>query len=291
MEQFEYLNNEMEARNHLKNGACMIGHAIRRVFIRRMGVLNAIGLFITGLAGVLCMACESQKSGAEFNSCDAIKSETSSFTSLHLKVTEDRIAYNYAKAQVHYTNAPITANPIYDGIDWESKNFIAAEAEGKNPTLRFKDVPDEYLTNVLEKTHSYMLYYLFCNNSYIESSLAISNPNAKVAVIECITLSGSKTLVTDDGVTDTHIDNVGMDIEFKKKNEPNQWVALGNGVLVYSNTDCIITGEIDSYKGGMIDIRLKKGWNKVFSINCHETNTQKIITLGTDDVVFSPKAG
>jgi len=64
-------------------------------------------------------------------------------------------------------------------------------------------------------------------------------------------------------------------------------IASGNGIFVYCNTDCDISGELNN--NGIIDIHLKKRWNKVFEIYC--SSSPKIITLGTNNVVFSPKAG
>jgi hypothetical protein len=84
-----------------------------------------------------------------------------------------------------------------------------------------------------------------------------------------------------------------MDITFND-------IARGNGTLVYSNADCNIISEHvsllhaqwDKQIDVKIDIRLKKGWNKVFVIYDGDSQSKaKVITLETDDVTFSGKAG
>jgi len=262
----------MESESIQKNKKWLKSQMSWRNFCKSKLIITAMFLFVTGLASVIFNSCKTNDVHSnKYEKCDDINSGTSLFTTLKLIVTADRVNYNYASVPFRFYDTNLL------------KYVPVAEAEGKNPTLIFKDVPDEYLTNILEKTDFYDLHNLFCHRTYIESSITISNENAKVAVVETISLSGSENLVTDDGVTDLKEDFVSMDIEFGD-------IAWGEGIFVYCNTDCDISGELD-YNSGIIDIHLKKGWNKVFDINCKSTNSEKIITFGTDDVTFSPKAG
>ncbi|GHT32548.1 hypothetical protein FACS189434_04540 [Bacteroidia bacterium] len=220
----------------------------------------------------------------EYADCEDIQSETSLFSTLKLNVIYDRINYNYAKVYVYYSNYetislfPPTYN-IVDGIEPVTKSFLVAEAEGKNPILKFKDVPDEYLINILKKTDSYYGLYHLIRDDYEESSITISNENAKVAVVETISTSGTG-----------YVNVEGVFLSGEPVNMFSEWGWSIGGRLVYCNADCNITGKLSW--GTTIDIRLKKGWNKIFTINCsNNVSDSKVITLGTDNVVFYCVAG
>jgi hypothetical protein len=233
------------------------------------------------------------KRTVEYHTFDDINSATSLFTTLNFKVMHNHVNYTYTKAEVRYANyetnwdSPPTCHFI-EGTEPVDKTFIVAEAEGKNPILHFKDVPDEYLTNILSITYTHhglvgLTSYTF--PSITESDVAISNKNAKLAIMRGISIA------SDDAFL--NYDVVDMDITFND-------IAQGNGTLVYSNADCNIINEHvsllhaqwDKQMDVKIDIRLKKGWNKVFVIyNGDSQSRAKVITLETDDVTFSGKAG
>lgn len=237
-----------------------------------------------------CYHTEDDDSSNKYKTCEDIKSETSLFTSLKLNVTDDRISnYNYARVQVNYTNCITIGSErdesgilhyIYDVVDGTEpvrKSFLVAEAEGKNPTLKFKDVPDEYLINILKRTDSYGGLY-----DYDSSDINISNENAKVAV-GGVYVGGNFSIGTDDGVWNTS----GVPVAMRFITKDMVW---SNGSLVYCNTDCDITGK--THLGGIIDIHLKKGWNKIFSITCSGFySDEKNITIGADNVEFFMPAG
>ena len=227
------------------------------------------------------------------NTCDDIESETSLFTTLNFKVIDSRINnYNYVRIHVHYKNYYTISIPwdgkdgiynIVNGTERVEKSFLVAEAERKNPTLKFNDVPDEYLTLILTKTDSYYsLHSLFRNNSYSESSIKISNENAKVA-LGSVSVGGIFSIGTPDGVFNTRF--VPMEINVKIGE-----IAQGYGTLVYCNADCDITGRTGY--NGIIDIRLKKGWNMIFEGGCSSyIHDMKTITIKINDVELYMPAG
>lgn len=306
--------NATEKENTSKNGAVLKSQRVR--FSLKIFVMLAVAMCIGFMS---CNDGEDPIVGPsnKYETCDDIKSEISLFTTLKLNVTDNHLRnYNNARIQVKYTNYYTISlgwdengnyNPEYaiydvvDGTEPVQKYFLVAEAEEQNPTLNLKDVPDEYLIkiNIPKKTDFYNgLYDLMGHNEYLESSIKISNENAKIAFGDAF-VGGNLSIGTPDGIWNTS--GVRVDVMSIGSGTLGDVEAWGEGQLVYCNTDCNITGElgfmrqgwededITVVKDGIIDIRLKKGWNKIFSIYGCDGN--KVITLGIDNLEFVMGAG
>ena len=285
MLQFCNSSRVMETRDHFKNGASPKSQMIRRKYFKSMCVVKTIFCVIFFLS-ITSGSCEKEDDiSKKYNSCDDIKSETSLFTKLKVKVVDNRLhTYNSVR--------------VFVKLSYLGNNFIVAEAEGKNPTLTFKDVPDEYLTNIL--TESTSAYYSLHRLLGYESNFKISNENAKIAFGH-VYAGGNLSIGTDDGVWNTEAVIVDMCTDGligSSYSSAFDGFAWGYGWLVYSNTDCNITGKLgfirypsgDFVNQGIIDIRLKKGWNKIFDLSTNDCE-KKFISIGTEDVGFFMNAG
>ena len=266
--------------------------------IKRVGN-NTIFLFLIGIIIATTLNSCEINDNESYKTCDDIKSKTSSFTKLKLNVKYDRVNYNHSQVTVSYTNYYTTTYEMWGGgkqvswwtgvfIDGSTKkidrSFIVAEAGGINPTLTFKDVPDEYLTNILYRTDTYggfgNILGVYGYGGYSENpSISISNENAKVAVVKTILTTGTGySHIIEGGFTTSEPVHMFID--------DDDVIGYSAGILVYCNTDCDITGTITD---GYVDIRLRKGWNKIFEISCD--GKTKIITWDTDNLYFYCIAG
>jgi hypothetical protein len=164
---FRKKTSVMNVRNHSESEASPKDHLIRiNSLLKNKGIKKIFLFFINLVSAIALNSCETGDSES-YKTCDDIKSGTSLFTKLKLNVIYDRVNYKHSQVIVSYANHYTVSygwngkEAIYDIIDGTKspiqKSFIAAEAEGKNPTLSFKDVPDEYLTNILMKTDTYEL--------------------------------------------------------------------------------------------------------------------------------------
>jgi len=310
--QFSNSCRVMEQETICENWGSRKIHKIRIFFLESEGVVSTIFFYVIFFSISIFNSCETDSDKSKkYNSCDDIKSESSVFTTLRVNITDNRIqnSYNSVKVEVYYRNYYTVSggfNPndyiydIVDGTERVDKTFHVVEAEGKNPTLKFKDVPDEYLINILKRTDLYSgLNDLFCGLSYLETSIKISNENAKVA-FGSVFAGGKHSIGTDDGIYNTDYIRVDM----STTNTTNialpafDNLAWGRGILVYCNTECNISGDLgfirypsgEYVNQGIIDIRLKKGWNQIFHLYSDDCN-EKLITIRTDDVHFSITAG
>ena len=142
------------------------------------------------------------------------------------------------------------------------KSFVAAESKnGSNEqTLALKNIPDEYLESLITEMYTYNFetkkyviwegYYEFRllkmvrNGDSEFKDIKIGNRNTKVAVIQF------GEIVSDGcGQLTMHADDDKWDVQ----------CCFDFGFLVYSDSNCDIT-DVD----GTIDVRLRKGWNKVY---------------------------
>lgn len=199
----------------------------------------------------------------KYKTCDDIKSETSLFTTLNFKEANRGNPPYVEVRYVNYRNISLHDDGTYDyeiveGTEWTDKSFLAAEVEGQ--TLKFKDVPDEYLINILvhNKT-SFFNYSDYFSFNADDPSVKISNKNAKVAV-GCI-------YSTNGGYGGSAHRYMSVNIED---------IAGGYGTAVYCNADCDITKE------NQIDMHLKKGWNMIFRGGCSRDWDQ--ITIRPDNM-------
>ena len=151
------------------------------------------------------------------------------------------------------------------------KSFIVAESENSNKsqTLTLKNVPNEYLENLITDTYNYSfeknewvvlegykdfrLLGIYMSKDSELKNINISNKNTKIAII----LEGS--IFAKGCGTMTMLPN---------DEKWNVQCFFISGCLVYSDSDCDITGYDTACSGCSdvlnYDIRLRKGWNKVF---------------------------
>ena len=286
MEQkFSSLNRVMEPETISKNGASPKSLMSRGNFKIIAILAFALSIFIfTG-----CSTVNEETPPEEILSCDKIESSIATFTTLNVKIGP---SYADSWGITGYAFELFKNNPDDDG---KYKRCIVAESNSnsKQQTFTFRDnVPDEFLEDFMYDT-----YYLggehvgeYFGKSFrllqwdipkgSESQLqniSISNPNTKIAIIDYgyIRIFVNGVMGTDDGP-----DILGRSVQAQMMPDYENTkleCRFKYCDLVYSNSDCNITGIAakQNYTAS-VDIRLKKGWNKVF------TFADRIIT--TNDV-------
>ena len=252
-------------------------------------------LFALGMASSILISCEDDIVEDENNiveeylPCEKIRSSASTFTKLEANIGHTYADYfGYSKLWLK------TNNHVNDTI---SKSFIVAESEinSKKQTFTLKNVPDEYLGDLIYdsykgeyigldpntnqpmfqyyKEEGYKNFQLLAFGSVQDSKLNIniSNKNTKIAIIKngYIWISAKGQMMNDDG----YLASTAADLS---PNDEKMECYFSRGDLVYSNSDCDITGYFENGDIVNIDVHLRKGWNKIFHFN------DRIIT--TDDI-------
>jgi len=244
-----------------------------------------------------CKTNNDDNTNEEYLTCDKIHSTASTFTTLNV-----HIGSTYADNS-GYSKLTLGTNNLVN--DTTRKSFVVAESEknSKSQTFILKDVPNEYLGNLIYDVYSggyrivypanpldtiyvplkkvegyknFQLYQYEASDSELQK-INISNKNTKIAIInECaISIKAKGIMGTDDGndalgfhtVAEIDLDNNKIECSF----------SYVNSNFVYSDSDCDITGSLN---GVNIDIHLRKGWNKVFDFN------DRIITSDIKDSYF-----
>jgi len=280
MQQYTNLNKIMERETIKKK---QTNQKILRLglFFKMFSLLSFL---ISAFIFTRCKTDNNNDTGEEYLTCDKIHSTASTFTTLNVS-----IGSTYADNS-GYSKITLWTNNLVN--DTTRKSFVVAESEknSKSQTFILKDVPNEYLGNLVydvysggrkivypsnpldtiyepfkkvEGYKSFQLYPMELSNSELQN-LHFSNKNTKIAIIyECaISIKAKAKMGTDDGddalgfytVAEIDLDNTKIECSFQ----------YGNSNFVYSDSDCDIVGKINTVN---IDIHLRKGWNKVFDFN------------------------
>ena len=249
----------------------------------RLNLRKVVAIAICLAVTTMFSGCGNENDDEKYLTCDDIRSSGSTFTMLNVTIGHSNADYlGYARLEFRP-----------NGVD-----FIVAESEknSKSQTFIFKNVPDVYLENIItnyceyveengiwifKPREGYKRFDLISLNGLTNSELQnimqninISNQNTKIAIIPYgyITIYAKGQMWSPDGAFSRTQANM----------YPSETLECGFNVygshLVYSDSDCDITG---NFKYGdwsikNLDIRLRKGWNKVFDFG------ERIIT--TDDV-------
>jgi len=275
-QQFSNLDSVMEPETISKNGASLKSQMSRSNF--KIFAMLAFMIFVT-FVFTGCATGNKDNTNDKELTCEQINSSTSKFTTLHVSI---------GSSSADYWGITGYEFELWRTVNGVNQKFIVAESNNntKRQTFTFKNVPDEYLADLIYDTYnlSYeyfgkefrLLQWRIAKGSEVQlQNLSISNQNTKIAIISYsyIRISAKGEMGSDDGPN-----TLGNSVQAQMKPDPeNEKLKCPFSYcdLVYSNSDCDITGYI--YDTISVDVRLRKGWNKVF----HFWNN-KIIT--TDDI-------
>ena len=272
----------MEPETISKNGASPKSQKSRSNF--KIFAILAFMMFIT-FVFTGCATGSNDKTIDKELTCEQINSTTSTFTTLNVSIGS-------SYADMWGITGYAFELSKYNTDDGKYKHFTVAESNSnqKQQTFTFRNnVPDEFLEDFMYDTYYlggehtgeyYSKYFRLLQWDIPKGSesqlqnISISNPNTKIAIIGYgyIKIFAKGEMGNDDGPN-----TLGNSVQAQMMPAPENNKLKCPFIycdLVYSNSDCNITGY--KYDTVSVDIRLKQGWNKVFTFG------DRIIT--TDDV-------
>jgi len=252
----------------------------------RLNLRKVVAIAICLIGTTMFLSCDGNENNndTEYLTCDKIHSSASTFTTLNVRIGStyaDRWGYSRLRFE--------TYSDSFSG----KKSFIVAESEkdSKNQTFTLKDVPNEYLDNLItdvyqnvfenggwiwklsERYKSFLVVGRSLIENYEMDNINISNKNTKIAIIYqgSIGIYAKGIMGNDDGD-----DALGYYTSAQMSSDYENGkieCSFRGGDLVYSDSDCDITGYIGDR---VINIYLRKGWNKVFDFDDRRITTDDI---------------